>query len=222
MTFKPFVGDEFRATFSIFNKAEQIRLFLNPPALSFPLVLTTKRVPRVRVCVCVPISCTPKRVCGCRVWRSGWILLSHRPQFRNAAMGGVGAGQDPAALLAGRGRGTVPDPMPPITSLSPGARQLCTSVLLPPPSGIIFHPFPPQKDAPVLPQAWPHVVWGPRPSTSSHGQAGNWEHWFPRGKTPSPFAGAMVTCSDREADGCNESICTFSTSGVSLSHCTYI
>lgn len=52
MTFKPFVGDEFRATFSIFNKAEQIRLFLNPPALSFPLVLTTKRVPRVRVCVC--------------------------------------------------------------------------------------------------------------------------------------------------------------------------
>lgn len=57
LTFKPFVGDDFRATFSIFNKAEQIRLFLNPPALSFPLVLTTKRV---RVSPPPPISCTLK------------------------------------------------------------------------------------------------------------------------------------------------------------------
>lgn len=84
MTFKPFVGDEFRATFSIFNKAEQIRLFLNPPALSFPLVLTTKRVP------CVP----PRHFLHAetsvwqRVRRSGWILLSHPPNSGMLPRGG--------------------------------------------------------------------------------------------------------------------------------------
>lgn len=167
------------------------------------------------------ISCAPKRVCGSRVWCSGRILLSHPPQFRDAAMGGLAQGRIRPRYKPGGDAGRCPTRCHASPRRAP-ALASCAHLSCCPLPGAPSFLHPPPKHTPVLPQAWPQAVWGPRPGTSLHGQVGNWEHWFPRDKTRSSFAGAMVTCSDREADGCNESVCTFSTSGVSLSHCTYI
>lgn len=150
MTFKPFVGDDFRATFSIFNKAEQIRLFLNPPALSFPPVLTNQKNP---LCVCVspPPFLAHRNESVAAVSSTLATSCSATPPIQECCHGGVGTGQGPDAPRAGTGCGTVPDPMPPIPSPSSCAHLSCCP--------LPGHHLPP-KPTPVLPQAWPHVDLG--------------------------------------------------------------
>lgn len=151
MTFKPFVGDDFRATFSIFNKAEQIRLFLNPPALSFPLVLTTKRVP----CVVPPPHFLHTEVSVCQLC----LALQPHPALPPPSSGMLPWGgwhRAGSRCVTSRDR-TWDSARPDATH--PLAHQLCTSVLLPTPRTPSPLHLPP-KHAPVLPQAWPPVGLG--------------------------------------------------------------
>lgn len=146
-------------------------------------MLTTKRVPCVSPS---PISCTPKRVCGSCVRHSGRILLSHRP-VQECCRGGAGTGQDPDASRAGTGRGTVPDPTPPIPSPTSCAHLSCCPL-----PGHHLPSISPPNTPQCSPRLGPTWVGGPRPGTSSHREVGSWEHWFPRGETLSLFTGAMV------------------------------
>lgn len=153
MTFKPFVGDDFRATFSIFNKAEQIRLFLNPPALSFPLL---SRADNQKSPLCVSPSHFLHTEAS--VWQLCPALRPHPalPPPRSGMLPWGGWHRAGSRCITSRDR-TWDSARPDATH--PLAHQLCTSVLLPTPRAPSPLHLPP-KHTPVLPQAWPHVGLG--------------------------------------------------------------
>lgn len=85
-----------------------------------------------------------------------------------------------------------PSPRPAAVHICPAAHS----------QGIIPSPSPPQTHPSAPPGLAPRGFGDRHPApvhTSSHGRVGNWEHWFPRGKRLSLFAGAVVVEKLRDA-----------------------